>query len=235
MSLRAVAHRGYSARFPENGLPAFAAAIEAGAAAIETDVRSSADGVLVCLHDPDLRRLAGSPVTVAGATLAELRAILGDGRPPRLDEVLDLARNRVDVMLDMKLADGATTECTVAAVRRADMMAATYFGVRTLNQAVVVRALEPAALTVGLLADYSEFPSFFAAGGTVSRVWECDFTEPLATALMADGRPLWVTAGAPRDGSVGEIDAAGIDRLRALGVAAVLLNDPTRLTQGSNQ
>lgn len=230
MTLLAVAHRGYSARFPENGMAAFAAAIEAGAAVIETDVRSSADGVLVCVHDPDLGRLADRPVAVAEATLAELRHILGDGRPPRLEEVLDLARGRVEVMLDMKLADVDVTARTLAAVNDAGMLAHTYIGARTLEHALLIRTLEPAALILGLLDDYTDFPAFFAAGGNVPRAWECDLTEPLAASLMAGGHPLWVTAGAPRHGAAGETDAAGIARLRALGAAAVLLNDPTRLT-----
>ncbi|UWX96484.1 glycerophosphodiester phosphodiesterase family protein [Arthrobacter zhaoxinii] len=51
-----IAHRGHSTAAPENTLPAFAAAAAAGAAMIETDIRLTADGTAVLLHDADLRR-----------------------------------------------------------------------------------------------------------------------------------------------------------------------------------
>ena len=51
-----IAHRGASARAPENTLPAFALALEEGAEAIELDVHVSADDVPVVIHDPTLDR-----------------------------------------------------------------------------------------------------------------------------------------------------------------------------------
>lgn len=45
-----VAHRGYSAKFPENTMAAFAGAVHAGAHALETDVRLSKDAVVVLSH-----------------------------------------------------------------------------------------------------------------------------------------------------------------------------------------
>ena len=45
------AHRGASASHPENTMEAFRAAIEMGVDQIETDVRRTSDGVLVCFHD----------------------------------------------------------------------------------------------------------------------------------------------------------------------------------------
>ncbi|HEY1378283.1 MAG TPA: glycerophosphodiester phosphodiesterase family protein, partial [Gemmataceae bacterium] len=47
-------HRGARGLRPENTLPSFEAALDAGVAAIETDVRLTADGVPVLLHDPAL-------------------------------------------------------------------------------------------------------------------------------------------------------------------------------------
>ena len=53
------AHRGDSSEAPENTIPAFEAAIESGADWIELDVGVTKDGVLVVLHDEDLKRVAG--------------------------------------------------------------------------------------------------------------------------------------------------------------------------------
>lgn len=53
-----VAHRGYPARFPENSLEGFEAALRAGACWVEFDVQVCADGVPVVLHDATLERTA---------------------------------------------------------------------------------------------------------------------------------------------------------------------------------
>ncbi|QCO67566.2 glycerophosphodiester phosphodiesterase [Luteimonas yindakuii] len=79
MNLRAdvtvTAHRGASTVAPENTLAAFQAAIDAGADAIELDVRLSADGVVVVFHDSDFRRVAGDPRTVVQTPLSAMRDI----------------------------------------------------------------------------------------------------------------------------------------------------------------
>jgi glycerophosphoryl diester phosphodiesterase len=51
-----VAHRGYATVAPENTLPAFAAAVRAGATHVEFDVRTTADGVPVVIHDRTVDR-----------------------------------------------------------------------------------------------------------------------------------------------------------------------------------
>ena len=48
-----IAHRGAWQSAPQNSLRAFETAIELGCDAVELDVRRTADGRLVVLHDPD--------------------------------------------------------------------------------------------------------------------------------------------------------------------------------------
>ncbi|SKA12289.1 glycerophosphoryl diester phosphodiesterase [Lysobacter spongiicola DSM 21749] len=69
------AHRGAALVAPENTLAAFQAAIDAGADAIEFDVRLSADGVVVVFHDSDFLRVAGDPRAVVDTPLAAMRDI----------------------------------------------------------------------------------------------------------------------------------------------------------------
>ena len=56
-----VAHRGASHDNAEHTLGAYVAALDAGADGLECDVRMTADGHLVCVHDRDLRRTASAP------------------------------------------------------------------------------------------------------------------------------------------------------------------------------
>ena len=95
MTARLVAHRGYSARYPENSLRALRAALELGCDGIEFDVQMSADGILFVHHDADLSRTTGLPVSLleTNADLLRSTRLLG-GDPgdtiPRLGEVMAL-------------------------------------------------------------------------------------------------------------------------------------------------
>ena len=70
------AHRGVSAKAPENTLPAFLAAIELSErlplAGIEMDVHLTSDGVPVVCHDETVVRTAGVRGTIAQMTYGEL-------------------------------------------------------------------------------------------------------------------------------------------------------------------
>ena len=99
-----IAHRGLSSRFPENTMPAYEAAIAAGADMVELDFYSTLDGMLVCIHDAKLNRYLASDAPpgladrpICSFTLAELEAVdvgswkdpgFKGARIPTLDEVL---------------------------------------------------------------------------------------------------------------------------------------------------
>ena len=70
-----IAHRGESADAPENTLAAFRLAWERGVPAIELDVHLTRDGALICSHDADLKRTAGSPLVIAESNLETLQAL----------------------------------------------------------------------------------------------------------------------------------------------------------------
>jgi glycerophosphoryl diester phosphodiesterase len=72
---KTVAHRGASADAPENTLAAFRLAWEQGADGIEGDFMLTADGEVVCFHDPDTQRLAGQRHVVRETSLAELQRL----------------------------------------------------------------------------------------------------------------------------------------------------------------
>lgn len=112
-----VAHRGDSENHPENTLPAFESALHLGVAMQEFDVRSTRDGVLVCVHDEtfdrtsDASRRYGPGALVAETTFAESRRLdAGSWRGPRhaganvpsLAEVLDLLVPECIAMIEHK-------------------------------------------------------------------------------------------------------------------------------------
>ncbi len=85
-----IAHRGASGTCPENTLLAFETGLSQGADALELDVRLSADGIPVVIHDADVDRTTDGSGPVAGYTAAELANLnAGSGQwIPRLEEVL---------------------------------------------------------------------------------------------------------------------------------------------------
>jgi len=105
------AHRGSSARAPENTLAAVRQAIADGCDFIEIDVQTCADGAVVVVHDRNLLRVAGDARRVEDLTLAELRR-MDVGRwfssqftgehVPTLEEVLDLVRGKVRLNIELK-------------------------------------------------------------------------------------------------------------------------------------
>ncbi|GAB3586450.1 glycerophosphodiester phosphodiesterase [Leifsonia lichenia] len=91
MTPHASAHRGDSSVFRENTLPAVRSAIAKGAEVVEIDVRITADGDVVVLHDPTLERLWNDRRPIDAVPTADLASFGGaDDRPPLLAEVLPL-------------------------------------------------------------------------------------------------------------------------------------------------
>ncbi|GAA4351325.1 glycerophosphodiester phosphodiesterase [Angustibacter luteus] len=70
-----VAHRGSSAEKPEHTLSAYLRAIEQGADALECDVRLTADGHLVCVHDRKVNRTSNGRGVVSTLELAHLEQL----------------------------------------------------------------------------------------------------------------------------------------------------------------
>jgi glycerophosphoryl diester phosphodiesterase len=70
--MQVVAHRGASEENAEHTLGAYLAALDAGADGLECDVRLTADGHLVCVHDRNLRRTAATARTVSTMELKDL-------------------------------------------------------------------------------------------------------------------------------------------------------------------
>jgi glycerophosphoryl diester phosphodiesterase len=109
--VKVTAHRGHSRAAPENTLSAVRAAIASGADYAEVDVQQTADGVVVLLHDRDLKRVAGVSRRLDELSYDEVRKLdvgswfgpaFTSERVPTLAEVLNLARGRIKLNLELK-------------------------------------------------------------------------------------------------------------------------------------
>jgi glycerophosphoryl diester phosphodiesterase len=114
------AHRGlHGAGRAENSLAAFAAAIDRGHG-VELDVRLTLDGRAAVFHDEELDRLAEATGPVVKMTSGELRGVRLRGsseRIPMLEDVLQLIRGRVPLLVELK-APRASAERLCATVAR---------------------------------------------------------------------------------------------------------------------
>jgi glycerophosphoryl diester phosphodiesterase len=92
----AIAHRGGAALAQENSLAAFALASALGVRYLETDIRLTCDGHLVCFHDDTLERVTSATGPVRAKSLHELRALRINGIEPipTFDEALDAFPNQ---------------------------------------------------------------------------------------------------------------------------------------------
>ena len=70
-----ISHRGEHLAHPENTLPAFQAAIDAGADFFELDVRTTSDGRLVLMHDRTVDRTTNGKGTIREMTFDQVRGL----------------------------------------------------------------------------------------------------------------------------------------------------------------
>lgn len=228
-----VAHRGYSARWPENTVAGCRAAIAAGADLVEADVRLSAEGTPFCFHDPDLARLTGDPAAIADCTDAKLRGLRYGGEPPaELSQIAAEVRGRTGLLVDVKLDAEAVLEALGRVLAAAGWPDNVWLGLRSASQAELARdRLGGRVAVVALMRELADAEAFLAAGARALRLWERQLDSAEATSLHARA-PIWVTAGG-QGRKVGDTDAAGLRRIVAFGPQAVLLNDPMLLAAGA--
>ena len=193
------AHRGAPPRgLPENSLAAFENALNHAPAFVETDVRRTADGVLVLMHDETLDRTTTGTGRVEDQTLATIRSlrlvtedsVVTSFRVPTLAEALSWAEGRTALMLDVK--SDVPYEALVAEIDRLD----------AADQAVII---------VYSLADHLRLAAL-APDLVVSSTAE---TVAAADALLASGVDLdrviaWVGVGPPDPDVVARLHAAGV-------------------------
>ena len=208
-----VAHRGLfdNPVIPENSMPAFRRAVEAGFP-IELDVQLTTDDRLVVFHDDTLTRVCGDPrkiYEVAYEELQKLRLFDTDERIPLFEDVLALIGGKVPLVMELK-PDGRHLETA----RRASEMLKNYRGEVCLesfhpgilkwykdNDPEMIRGLlstnyfreddhHPAIvkfLLTNLLFNFLAKPDFIS----YNRLFRDQFTYRLCRALYKPGNAAW--------------------------------------------
>lgn len=114
-----VAHRGSRYLWPENTMTAFSGAVATGASQVETDLRVTADGIVVCIHDATVDRTTDGSGRVAQLRFSEIRSLDGGyrhrgpdgfsfrGRGIGVPPLAELASSFPDLELVLDVKDGA--------------------------------------------------------------------------------------------------------------------------------
>jgi glycerophosphoryl diester phosphodiesterase len=159
-----IAHRGYSARAPENTLAAIEAAIAAGADAVEFDLHVSADGVPVLFHDELLERTSDGKGPLRASSLSALRKLDAGswfaprfrGEPiPTFADALERLRGRIGRIYPEVKYYGAADDLTrmVEAVTASGLTQQTVFISMVWEALEQMRRIEP-GLNVGYIVEH---------------------------------------------------------------------------------
>ena len=153
-----IAHRGFSGEAPENTLAAFQKAIEVGSDMLELDIHLTKDHEAVVIHDGTLERTTNGQGKVPDFTLKELKKLdagfrvgveFSRERIPALKEVLQLAKGRIRVNIEIKsLPQGQhtiteTADRALQEVKEARMLDQTLFSSFNPLALERIQALEP--------------------------------------------------------------------------------------------
>ena len=127
------AHRGFSSIAPENSIEAVQLAIDNLSDYVEIDVQETKDGVVVLLHDTNLKRVTGVNKNIWNVTYEELQQyslgyrfprLYPESRIPTLEEVLLLCKDKVNLNIEIKINSHEERLCeeVVRLVEKYDMV-----------------------------------------------------------------------------------------------------------------
>ena len=229
-----IAHRGASGRGlkPENTLLAFEQAIEIGVDVIEVDVRITGDGKLIVLHDPSLDRTTDRSGLVRDMPYDSVfEANAGEGeKVPLLRDVLDLARNRVQVLIELKsdfIAENVLN--TIFEGESQEQVIIQSFNSQSVQRFKLMSPSIPSALVVGELPTSPSrlrarrlVTQVLNSGSNILAVWHATITPSLIEEMRHRGIAVWAWT---------VDDEIVIQDLSLMGVQGIISNYPDRLNK----
>jgi len=150
-----IGHRGAAGHAPENTLTAIQKGIALGVDFVEIDVRRTADGVLVVLHDETVNRTTNGKGRVDRLCLRDIEKLnAGNGEHiPTLEEVLKVAAGEAGLMVELKVKGVA--QQTVEVVREAGFRDPVIYASFLHDELKHVRTVDPGASLMVLFGGMS--------------------------------------------------------------------------------
>jgi glycerophosphoryl diester phosphodiesterase len=150
-----IGHRGAAGHAPENTLASIQKGIALGVDFVEIDIRRTADGVLVVLHDATVNRTTDGKGRLDRLSLHEVKTLnAGNGeRIPTLEEVIKIATGKTGLILELKVR--GTAQQTVDAVRKTGFGNPVIYASFLHDELNHVRATDPEASLMVLFGSLS--------------------------------------------------------------------------------
>lgn len=218
-----IGHRGASAVAPENSMAAFVAAIEAGADGIEFDVRLSADGVPVIIHDDTLQRTHGLRRRVVDLTAEALRSV----NVPSLRDLFELmSQNDLILCLEIKGSSPELAERCCELVREFSFEERVIVECFDLNVLKLINLKTAALFEPRIYTDQSLIDRALKVGASVLALHH-RLAKPslVEKAKLAGLRVVVWTVD----------DPAWVTRAQSMGIEAVITNDPAMMIEASDR
>jgi len=155
-----IAHRGFSAQYPENTILSFQKALELGVTWIELDLQTTADDQLVVMHDATVDRTTDGTGPVSEKTLEEVLAldagihrdeVFRNQRVPTFDQVLDQLDPAPRIVVELKFFGFDAIPRVLDAIASAGAQSRTVISSFDLPKLPRVKALAPEMPLTALL------------------------------------------------------------------------------------
>jgi glycerophosphoryl diester phosphodiesterase len=254
-----VAHRGMVSGFPENTIAAFRQSILLGFSAIEIDLRATADGHIVVMHDETVDRTTSGSGEVEELTLADIRSLdagshagpmFADQRVPAYQEALEAVRGSgTKLVLDIKPSNALDNERVVRLTEQHGATLDVIVGPRSIADLRDFKKLNPNLRCLGLVPGPEFEPpvpelieEFARSGADIIRLWPpWIFTDrdqgagarqsPIIRRLHELGKPVWTTADTMYKDINPDHPESDLTELVRLGVNGIITDVPELLRE----
>ncbi len=229
------AHRGAHLEDPENSLTAFRKAIQLGIDFIELDVRCTKDGVLVLMHDRTVDRTTNGTGPVDQFTFEEIRKLrlkhngkVTEEIVPTLEEALTLAKGKIMVDLDIKVATCVQT--IMETVQRTKTENQCLFFVAQIEHVQFVKNNNPAFMVLMRTGSAGQVDGVFAAVKPEAiHIDPSHNTSATTGTIKSNGARAWINALGDVDREVVGGNVGALEKLLSNGANIIQTDQPALL------
>jgi glycerophosphoryl diester phosphodiesterase len=218
-------HRATHIKYPENSLAAMKESIRIGVDIIETDVRETKDGVLVCLHDEKIDRTTNGKGKVEDMTFAELQKynLLFNGHPtsekvPTFEQVLKLVKGKIMLDIDYKEEGNRAATNTTKMLRAMNMEKQCLFFLYDYKDAPTFYTLDSHLQFMIRTHNAAEVDTVLHLHYAIPAIHADDsfYTDSLMAVIRSSGKRVWMNALGKYDDMEEKQKGSGFDAMLAM-------------------